>query len=146
MDPFDVFSEYLKSKGLKFTGQREAVLKAFLNTEKHVTTEGLYHIVKKRDSGIGHATVFRTLKLMREAGLARVVDLGSKVARFEHKFGHPHHDHLICTKCGRCIEAADPEIERLQERLAKKFSFKPATHKMEIFGLCKSCGRKRDVK
>ena len=145
MDPIDVFRDYLKSKGLKFTGQRMAVLKSFLTTEKHVTTEGLYEIVKRKDPAIGHATVFRTLKLMREAGLARRVDFEGKAAGFEHKLGHPHHDHLLCTECGRCIEATDPEIERLQEKLAKKFSFRPGAHKMEIFGICKNC-RKRGIK
>ena len=141
--PYDVFSDYLKSRGLRFTHQREEILKTFLSTEKHVTTEELYDIVRKRSSHIGHATVFRTLKLMRDAELVRQVDFGQKVARFEHKLGHPHHDHLVCSKCGKCIEARDSEIERLQEKLARKFSFKPTSHKMEIFGVCKDCRKKR---
>ncbi len=142
MNPIETFSDYLKTKDLKLTSQRKEILEAFLNTERHVTTEELYNIVKKKTSNIGHATVFRTLKLMSEAGLARTVNLGSKVARFEHKLGHEHHDHLVCIKCGRCIEAVDPEIEKLQKRLTSKFSFTPTSHKMEIFGICKNCRRK----
>lgn len=143
--PYEAFNDYLKSQKLKFTSQRQEILKAFLTTEKHVTTEELYNIVKRKTPDIGHATVFRTLKLMCEADLARKVDFDEKVVRFEHKLGHPHHDHLVCRECGRCIEAVDPEIEKLQKRLAKKFLFKPTSHKMEIFGICKDCtkGRKK---
>jgi len=137
--PYDVFNQYLKSKDLKLTHQREEILKAFLGTERHVTTDEFYDIVRKKSPHIGHATVFRTLKLLCEAELARRVDLGAKVAKFEHKLGHPHHDHLVCNKCGKCIEAADEEIERLQLKLAKKFSFTPTSHKMEIYGVCRDC-------
>ncbi|MBL7071028.1 MAG: transcriptional repressor [Candidatus Omnitrophica bacterium] len=140
--PYDVFNKYLKTQRLKFTHQREEILKAFLGTEKHVTTEELYAIVRKRYPYVGHATVFRTLKLMCEADLARRVGLGDKAARFEHKLGHPHHDHLVCSECGKCIEATDDEIERLQLKLAKRFSFTPKSHKMEIYGICKDCGNK----
>ena len=115
------------------------ILKAFLNTERHVTTEELYNLVKKKAPNIGHATVFRALKLMSEADLARRVDFGARITRFEHKFGHSHHDHLVCLECGKCIEAVDPEIEKLQRRLAKRFYFESTSHKMEIFGVCKDC-------
>lgn len=140
--PYDVFNEYLRSKGLKLTHQREEILKTFLNTERHVTTEELYDMVKKKTPRVGHATVFRTLKLMCSAELARRVDFGEKVARFEHKLGHAHHDHLVCTKCGKCIEVVDPDIERLQQRLAKRFYFEAGSHKMEIFGICKDCKKR----
>lgn len=140
--PYEVFSKYLRSKGLKLTHQRGEILKVFLRTEKHMTTEGLYDIVRKKSPQIGHATVFRTLKLMCEAGLARRVGLGDKVAKFEHKLGHPHHDHLLCNICGKCIEAADEQIEKLQIKLARRFSFTPTSHKMEIYGVCKDCKSK----
>ncbi len=140
--PYEVFNEYLKSKGLKLTHQRGEILKAFLRTEKHMTTEELYDIVRKRSPYIGHATVFRTLKLMCEADLARRIELGDKISKFEHKLDHPHHDHIICSKCGKCIEAADDRIEKLQIELAKKFSFTPTSHKMEIYGVCSDCRKK----
>ena len=145
MKPADVFNSYLRSAGLKLTHQREEILKAFWDTKRHVTTEELYDIVRKRDPRIGHATVFRTLKLLCGADLARQVDLGERVAKFEHKLGHPHHDHLVCRKCGKCIEAIDEDIERLQIRLAKRFSFTPTSHKMEIYGICSEC-MKREKK
>ena len=136
---FGIFRDFLKKKNLKLTDQREEILKMFLKTDKHLSVEDLYHIAKKRDSGIGHATVFRTLKLLCEAGLANRVDLGGKEIRYEHKYGHRHHDHLVCVECGKFIEAVDQDIEKLQDKLCKKFGFLAQHHKMDIFGVCKQC-------
>lgn len=137
-----IFVDFLKRKGLKLTRQRQEILKIFLGTNRHLSVEELYDIIKKRDPGVGQATVFRTLKLLSEAEMAKEVDLGDKRIRYEPKYGHSHHDHLVCIKCGRFIEVVDTEIERLQERLFKKFGFLPQRYRMEIFGICKRCGLK----
>ena len=104
-----------------------------------MSVEDLYYLVKEKDSSIGQATVFRTLKLLCEADIAKEVNFGDKKARYEHKFGHEHHDHLVCVECGKLIEAMEPGIEKLQKDLCKKFDFQPKEHKMEIFGICKQC-------
>lgn len=142
MNEKDIFIKFLKGKDLKLTRQREQILQAFLKTEKHVSTEELYKIINKKDSSIGQATVFRTLKLLHKAGIAREVNLGGKIIRFEHSYGHKHHDHLICMECGRLIEAMDSNIEQLQDKLCKEFGFMPKDHKLEIFGVCKHCNKK----
>lgn len=134
-----VFIEYLKQKDFKLTEQRKEILNTFLKIDKHLSVEELYDIAKKKDPSIGQATVFRTLKLLCDAEIAKEVDLGDGKVRYEHKYGHEHHDHLICTKCGRFIEAVDPEIEKLQDELCKRFGFKAQRHKMDIFGVCKRC-------
>ena len=141
----DIFIGFLREKHLKLTSQREEILKTFLRVDRHLSVEELYDIVKKKNSRIGQATVFRTLKLLCEAGFAGQVNLGDRIVRYEHKYGHKHHDHLICVECGRCIETVDPKIEELQQILCKKEGFLPKKHKMEIFGVCKSC-RKRSRK
>lgn len=138
----EVFSKYIRDKNLKFTQQREEVLKTFLKAERHFTTEELYTLVKKKNSKIGYATVYRTLKLIDKSGLAREVDFGDGILRFEHKFGHNHHDHLVCVKCGRYIEVINSEIEKLQDELSKKHKFTPLRHKMQIFGICHRCKKK----
>ena len=138
-EEFDEFVDFLKRKNLKLTSQREEILRYFLKIDRHLTVEDLYNVVKKKDPNIGQATVFRTLKLLCEAGLAGEVDFGDKKIRYEHKYGHQHHDHLICVKCGKFIEVTQPEIEKLQDKLCKKFNFSPTWHKMEIFGICKRC-------
>ncbi len=137
-----IFINFLKKKKLKFTGQRKQILDVFLKTEKHLSAEDLYEIVRKRNPGIGHATVFRTLNILCEAGIANKVDLGDGKRRYEHRHDHRHHDHLVCVKCGSFIEAVDPKIEKLQEELCRKHGFLPQRHKMDIFGVCKKCRKK----
>ena len=111
----------------------------FLSTEKHVSAQELYKIVRKKDSNIGYTTVYRTMKLLSESGLCGETEFGDGVLRFEHKFGHEHHDHLICIKCGRFTEVADSGLERLQENMVKRHGFKSLKHKLEVFGICKRC-------
>ncbi len=130
---------FLRQKGLKLTRQREEILEAFLNIEEHLSTEDLYKVAKRKNPSIGHATVFRTLKLLIEAGIAKEVYLGDRRVQFEHAHGHRHHDHLVCQSCSKLIETADSEIERLQDDLCKKFDFTPMSHRLQIFGVCKEC-------
>jgi Fur family ferric uptake transcriptional regulator len=136
-----VFQEFLAEKNLRMTYQRKTILDVFLKTKTHVSPEDLYNLVKKRDSSIGQATVYRTLKLLSEAGLASEVDFGDGVMRYEHKYGQRHHDHLVCEVCGKKVEVFDPLIEELQEKLAKKHGFILTNHKMYLYGICNKCKR-----
>ena len=88
---------------------------------------------------MGVATVYRTLKLLCAAGLCRRLKVEGGPARYEHLYGHQHHDHLICTRCGTFVEVVDPEIERLQEKLSKIHGFTPQQHRMELYGICSNC-------
>lgn len=133
------FEAYLRKKGLNLTTQRREVLDAFLSSGRHLTVEELYNLAKENNPGIGQATVFRTLKLLAEADLARKVVIGDNRTRYEIKYGVEHHDHLVCLECGRFIEAVDPAIEDLQKKLCRKFDFSPRKHSLEIYGFCKNC-------
>src|SRR4030066_1436524 len=133
----DIFVKYIKEKGLRNTKQRELILDSFLHANKHITVEELFDTVKKSNPDIGYATVHRNLKLMCECGIADEIKIGTSKARFEQKYGHGHHDHLICLKCGRFIEVNDDRIEKLQDKLAEANDFIPQRHKLEIYGLCK---------
>ena len=135
----DVFEKYLSQSALRLTPQRSLVLETFLSNEGHLTTEEIYGLVKMKDSTVGYTTVYRTLKLLSESGIAREVDFGDGFQRYEHEFGHDHHDHLICERCKKSVEVLDPEIEVLQEKLARKHGFKISTHRMDIFGICRDC-------
>jgi len=137
-----VLRQYLKNKGLLHSKQREQVLDVFLKTEKHLTIGDLYELVRKKNPKIGLATVYRAMRVICAAGLARETDFGDGVRCFEHEYQHQHHDHLVCLKCGKITEVMSPEIEKLQERLAKKYSFTPLRHRMQIFGICRKCKRK----
>ncbi len=139
VDPWNVFKKHLMDKNLLVTQQRKTILDAFLSVNSHVSIDELFPIVRKTDPTIGHTTVFRTLKLLCECDIAQPVELDGRIRRYEPKIGHAHHDHLLCTKCGKVIESSDLEIEKLQERLCRKFGFSPQSHRLEIFGICKDC-------
>lgn len=136
---FEIFTEFIKTKGLRYTTQRRRILTTFLETERHVSAEELYKLVRKTHRQIGFVTVYRTMKLLSDSGLCGEIDFGDGILRFEHKYAHQHHDHLICVRCGRFIEVIDREIEQLQEKMAQRHKFKPTKHKLEIFGLCDKC-------
>ncbi|NDV24140.1 Fur family transcriptional regulator [Desulfovibrio sp. JC022] len=140
----DIFTEYLTRQRLKMTPQRRTILQVFLAEEGHISSEELYNLVRAEDSSIGQATVYRTLKLLADSGIAKSVDFNDGVIRYEHKYGHEHHDHLVCERCGKTIEAVDNEIEHLQEELAKKYGFELTHHEMYLFGVCKECQGKSE--
>ena len=135
----EVFQTYLKQVGIRRSEKRNHILNVFLGTDKHLTTEELYGLAKKKRPEIGYATVSRAMKVICEAGLAEKIDFGDGIARFEHKYGHERHDHLICTKCGEVIEVRNDEVEKLQKKMAKSQGFKIKWHKLQIFGICKKC-------
>ena len=137
-----IFEEHLAARGFRMTRQRGLILDMFLKKEGHLSPEELYGLVKTRDRTVGRATVYRMLRLMKEADLARQVNLGDGLARYEHKYGHAHHDHLICLRCGKAIEVVDAEIEALQEKLAGKHGYSLTGHQMDLFGLCPGCREK----
>lgn len=134
-----VFLEHIQKKGLRRTTQRDLILEIFLRTEEHLTSEDLYWLVQKEDPSIGHTTVYRTLKLLTEAGLAREVRFGDGKTYYEHHYNHQHHDHLICTECGKVIEFFSAEIEELQDNMAKKYGFVLTNHSLRMWGVCESC-------
>ena len=134
-----IFLEHIQAAGLKRTLQRDLILETFLSTEEHLTSDDLFSLVHKQDPTIGHTTVYRTLKLLTEAGLAREVRFGDNKTYYEHHYNHEHHDHMICTECGRVIEFFSPEIEALQDEMADNFGFKPTHHSLRLWGVCAEC-------
>ena len=135
----DLLKEYITEKNLKLTKQREIILKAFIAVEEHISVEELYKIVSKKDPSIGLATVYRTMNLFRDCGLAQELNFGDGQTRYEHVLDHEHHDHLICKSCGSIIEFSNPIIEKLQQNISKEKEFKVISHKLELYGICKEC-------
>jgi Fur family ferric uptake transcriptional regulator len=127
--------EYLAGKHLNTTAQREVIVDLFFKARDHISIEELLSRVRRRQPKVGYATVYRTLKLLVESGLAIERQFGDGQARFE-VIGD-HHDHLICAKCGLILEFEDDEIERLQERIAQRLGgFQVIRHRHELYGLC----------
>jgi Fur family ferric uptake transcriptional regulator len=138
----EIFLKHLQKAGLKRTTQRELILEVFLRTEEHVSSERLCDLVRADDPSVGYTTVYRTLKLLTECGLAREVRFGDGRAHYEHNYKHQHHDHMICTECGAIIEFFSPEIEAMQDEMAAKYSFLVTQHSLRLFGLCADCQKR----
>ncbi len=135
----EIFLEHIQKAGLRRTAQRDLIMEIFLRTEDHLTSEDLYWLVQKDDSTVGHTTVYRTLKLLTDAGLAREVRFGDNKTYYEHHYNHDHHDHMICTECGKVIEFFSQDIEELQDQMASNFGFKPTHHSLRMWGVCSDC-------
>jgi len=98
-----IFRQHLKEKGMLCSKQREQILKTFMKARSHLTIDDLYNAVRKKNPRIGLATVYRTMRVICDCGVAREGDFGDGLWRFEHKYRHQHHHHLVCIKCGRII-------------------------------------------
>jgi Fur family ferric uptake transcriptional regulator len=126
---------YVQDKRLNITAQREAIVDQFLRTRDHVSIDDLLGKVRKRQPRVGYATVYRTLKLLVDSGLAVERQFGDGQARFE--IVGDHHDHLICTRCGLILEFEDDEIEAAQEKIAQRLgNFTVLRHRHELYALC----------
>jgi Fur family ferric uptake transcriptional regulator len=133
-----IFAAFLTKNGLKRSEQRELIVDTFLRSERHLSVDDLFKLVHKRRSDIGRTTVYRTLKLLQEAGLALelVLDGGG---RFEREYNREHHDHFICKYCGEIFEFVSDDIERLQDEIAEGIGFVIEGHRHQIYGACRSC-------
>lgn len=139
LSPQNIFLDYLLKNKMAVTEQRRIVLEVFLETDGHYSCEELYLRISKRDSTISPATVYRTVKLLADSGIAEQMDFGDGVVRFEGRFNRNHHDHLVCVHCGKKVDVLEERIEELQQALAQKKSFVLTRHKMILYGVCPDC-------
>ena len=135
----EVFLKHIQKQGLKRTAQRDLILDVFLRTEGHLSGEDLYQLVREKDPTVGQTTVYRTLRLLTDAGLAREVRFGDGRAHYEHNYKHEHHDHMICSQCGKIIEFYSPELEAIQDAMAVKYKFELRSHLLRMIGICAQC-------
>lgn len=118
---------------LRMTGQRRIVAQVLEEADDHPDVEELYRRAAQLDGAISLATVYRTVKLFETEGILEKVEFGDGRARYEDA-EREHHDHLICTRTGKVIEFVDPEIEALQEKIARRLGYELRGHRMELFG------------
>ncbi|MBI3247241.1 MAG: transcriptional repressor [Deltaproteobacteria bacterium] len=140
----EIFRQWIKEQGLKATSQREDIAQVFLAANRHISVEELYSEVRHVNPRVGYATVYRTMKLLIECGLAVERHFADGQARFEKVEEERHHDHIICERCGRIIEFVDPQIEQMQAKVARQYGFLATDHKMEIYGICQECREGRE--
>ncbi len=133
----EALERYLEEHQLKHTKQRDAILDVFLGVTGHISSDELYRRVKSHHPHIGFTTVYRTMKIFCEAGLAVERAFEDGVTRYE--IPHEHHDHLVCVRCGRIVEFECSMIESAQDRIAKEYGFRLLRHRHELYGHCSDC-------
>ncbi len=138
----EIFYTHLKRVNLKHTEQRDTILRTFLETRDHLSTDELFRLARKKDPKIGFTTVYRTLKLLAECGLASEVAFHDGVARYEHQFNRRSHHHMVCTDCGVSVEFFSPEVGKLEEEIGHKYHFETTRHTFQIYGVCEDCKKK----
>lgn len=130
-------ARYLDDHKLRHTRQRDAILEVFLDVKGHITAEDLYERVRGEHANIGYTTVYRTMKLLCDAGLAAERRFEDGITRYE--ISHEHHDHLVCVRCGKIIEFECRMIESAQDQIAERYGFRILRHRHELYGHCREC-------
>jgi Fur family ferric uptake transcriptional regulator len=137
-----LFHARLKERGLKSTAQRDDITQVFFKLGHHISAEELYAEVKKINPHVGYATIYRTLRLLKECDLLSERHFDESQARYE-AVGKRHHDHFICERCGRIIEFENQAVERLQDTIAHDLKVTLTHHKLELYGTCSACAASR---
>jgi Fur family ferric uptake transcriptional regulator len=137
----ELFHSRLRERGLKSTAPRDDIARVFFELRRHISAEELYAEVKKINPHVGYATIYRTLKLLKDCGLLSERHFDEGQARYE-VAGEQHHDHFICENCSKIIEFEDDALERIQETVARKLGVTLLRHKLEFYGLCAECRSK----
>ena len=138
------FKKALRDNGLKYTKQREVLIQILYNSDEHFTPEALHAEVKSKypELNVGIATVYRTLNLLEDSGMATSISFGAQGKKFE--LAHrDHHDHIICKNCNKIVEFEDQDIEKKQIKVAKNNGFTLTGHLMQLYGICNECSGRR---
>jgi len=137
----EIFHSFLRERSLKLTPQRKLLAQKAFAMHHHFTAEELFEWARRGHKRISRATVYRTLALLVDSNLLEALDFGKGYKYYEHILGHPHHDHIVCIKCGKITEFESPEIEQIQAKVSEKENFHPMFHTLKIYGLCETCNR-----
>lgn len=135
------FRAFLRDHNLPITAQRMAIADVVLGTERHLSAEDVAELLRAGGASAGTATIYRTLEVLVRSGLVVERDFGEGFKRYEASRGIPHHEHLLCTVCGRVTEFRDERLERMTTLLAEAHDFSRQRHRLVIYGLCGDCRR-----
>jgi Fur family ferric uptake transcriptional regulator len=138
--PVEKFREFLEIRGEKLTEPRRVLVRHIFNTHKHFDADELVRDLHDAGHQVSRSTVYRTLRLLVEAGLLRELRLTNRSA-FEHDYGYPAHDHLHCTSCNRIVEFRNEKILELRDSISLAHGFRPTGHRFVITGVCSTCSR-----
>jgi Fur family ferric uptake transcriptional regulator len=134
-----IFREYLRDHGLKYTPERAMLLQEVLSNPEHFEAEQLLISLRQAGKRVAKATIYRTLPLLVDCGIINQVQFGDTMAHYEHTFGQPAHDHMVCRRCRRIVEFDSSEVLRLREEISGRHNFEPISHRFQISGVCAQC-------
>ena len=137
----DAFRQYLRDHNLPVTTQRLAIADIVFATDRHLSAEEIAVELKSQSAAAGTATVYRTLEVLVRSSLVVERDFGEGFKRYEASRGVPHHEHLICSSCGRVTEFRDERLERMTTLLAEMHDYTRQRHRLVIHGICGDCRR-----
>ncbi|MES3034227.1 MAG: Fur family transcriptional regulator [Gemmatimonadota bacterium] len=140
-DELTQFRQYLRQHNLPVTQQRLAIAGVVFSSDRHMSAEEVAHDVSAQGENAGTATIYRTLDLLVKSGLVVERDFGEGFRRFEPSRGIPHHEHLLCTVCGRVDEFRDERLERMTTIIAESHGYSRQRHRLVIYGVCAECQR-----
>ena len=140
-DDLEQFRTYLRQHNLPVTQQRLAIAGVVFASDRHLSVEDVAHDIVAQGENAGTATIYRTLDLLVQSGLVVERDFGEGFRRFEPSRGIPHHEHLLCTVCGRVEEFRDERLERMTTIIAESHGYSRQRHRLVIYGVCAECQR-----
>lgn len=143
VSPEAKFREYLMTQGKRLTTERETIVREVFSSHEHFDVDQLVSRLSQRTDGkrVSRSTVYRTVLNLVEAGLLRAVARTNDRDIYEHDYGYPEHDHLICGECGTLIEFQDPELRNILEKVSNQHGFRVSGHRLEVYGCCLECSR-----
>jgi len=141
VSPLDKFREYLATKSKRLTQERAIIVEEVFSDHEHFDADQLVERMQQREDGrrVSRSTVYRTLKGLEEAGLLRKVARNDNREVYEHDYGYPQHDHLICKNCGSLTEFTNESISKVLEEVSSDHRFRMAGHRLEVYGICEKC-------
>ena len=137
-----VFRRYIKNKGLRYTPEREIIVKEIFANHDHFDVDTLYLRLRGKEKRISKASIYRTIPHLLESGLIQEVFYEDGHMHYEHIFGHQHHCHLRCVECGKIVEFRDERLTDMEKDLAGQYGFEVTAHKLDVFGRCPNCIKK----
>jgi Fur family ferric uptake transcriptional regulator len=141
--PVEKYREFLASKGLRMTRERAIIVEEIFSSHEHFDAEQLIERLARRGDArrVSRSTIYRALDKLEEAGLIRKVARQDNREIYEHDYGYPQHDHLICRRCGTLIEFYNEAINGVLDEIGRRHGFRIEGHRLEVFGLCDACSR-----
>ncbi|MGB8992438.1 MAG: transcriptional repressor [Desulfobaccales bacterium] len=134
-----VFREYIRQRGLRRTPEREEILREIFEIHGHFDVDELHLRLRNQGTKVSKASIYRVLPLLIDCGLVREVDFSDGHWHYEHIYGHAHHCHLRCLRCGEILEFEEPTLNRLEEQLAREYGYRIKGHQLQVHGYCATC-------